>query len=164
MQRTIIEPFRCVQLWFSCSLNTKKKILGRTLMCLLIRCKGVATNVGIWAASLDSKNITNKNDGENYTNRPQVVKNWIFFSGFTWDRITFTRKQTSQVWSLLSYLLHTVHALFWKVHRQKKTSMELLRMLPGLVLPSDCAHIPLFTASAFHFFLVYFLSHALIPT
>jgi len=39
--------------------------------------------------------------------------------------------------------------------------MELPRMLPGLVFPPDCTHIPMSTASAFYFSLVYFPSHAL---
>lgn len=106
-------------------------------------------------------------DGQNYQNRLQVEKNGIFLSGFTWERIWFYQK--THILGLISVGLSSSYCTCLvlrgaKTKQKKQQGMELPRMLPGLVLPPDCTHIPLFTASAFHFFLVYFLSHALIPT
>lgn len=111
---------------------------------------------------LVSEDITEKDWGsELQTQTLGCRKEGIFLSGFTWERIFFTRKHTPQVWSLLVYPLHTVHAPIWKAHKQKKTkAWNFPRMLPGLVLPPDCTHIPVFTASSFSFSLRFTFSNS----
>lgn len=108
------------------------------------------------------EDITEKDWGsELQTQTLGCRKEGIFLSGFTWERIFFTRKHTPQVWSLLVYPLHTVHAPIWKAHKQKKTkAWNFPRMLPGLVLPPDCTHIPVFTASSFSFSLRFTFSNS----
>lgn len=63
----------------------------------------------------------------------------------------FTRKHISLVWSPLGYPLHTVHALFWKVHRQKETRPGSSQNAWRTTTPSWLHSHPLVYSTGFSF-------------